>query len=132
LIGEANKVLYGVPSDPTTYPGVIAAGAVVDIAAPTIRRTTLAMTLRLRTGTSSTEVFEGVRSAIATYINSAKVGESIPISKLVSLAASIGGVVSVVVTSPTYGSGNDTIVAQSFEKLLIQDPAVDIGLIAMT
>jgi len=131
LIGEANRVLYGVPTDSATYPGVIAAGASVDIAAPSIRLTTVSFALRLRTGVSNTEVFEGVRSAVATEINSSKVGQSVPLSRLVSLANAVGGVLSVVVIDPAYTSGADTLVAQSYEKLWIQDPQSAIGLIVM-
>lgn len=131
LIGEATRVLYGVPTDTTTYPGVIAAGASVAISAPVIRPTTVAFALRLRTGASTTEVFEGVRSAVATAVNASKVGESIPLSKLVALASAVGGVLSVVVTAPTYTSGADTLVAQAFEKLWIQDPQDAIGIVVM-
>ena len=123
--------LQGVPTDSATYPGVIAAGASVDIAAPSIRLTTVSFALRLRTGASNTEVFEGVRSAVATEINSSKVGQSVPLSRLVSLASAVGGVLSVVVIDPAYTSGADTLVAQSYEKLWIQDPQSAIGLIVM-
>ena len=131
LIGEASRVLYGDPTDTATYPGVVAAGASISIHAPRLRYVRVAMALRLRTGVSSTEVFEGVRSAIATAVNASKVGESVPLSKLVALASAVGGVLSVVVTEPTYVTGADTLVAESFEKLWIQDPQSSIGIVVM-
>jgi uncharacterized phage protein gp47/JayE len=131
LIGEANRVLYGDPTDTATYPGVVAAGASVTIHAPRLRFVRVAMALRLRTGVSTTEVFEGVRSSIATSVNASKVGESVPLSRLVALASAVGGVLSVVVTEPVYVTGADTLVAESFEKLWVQDPQSSIGLIVM-
>lgn len=126
LIGEADKVMYGYETDPVTYPGVVAAGANVNISGPLVKRIQIALSLRVR-GTTSV-IFEAVRGAVATFVNSSKVGESIAISDIVSIAASIGGVEAVSVASPTYSTTNDRIAVQPYEKPLVLQPEVDITL----
>lgn len=128
LIGEANKVLYGDETDTATYPGVIAAGANINISGPSIRRITVALALRLRTGAVAQQVFDGVRNTITTYINSLKVGESIAISKIIATAEKVGGVAAITVIYPTYNVGSDLITVQAYEKPLILSPDEDIML----
>jgi uncharacterized membrane protein len=130
LIGEAHRVLYGVPSDITTYPGVIAAGASVNISSPSIRRISVGLAVRLRTGFENTAVFEAIRSGIATYVNGLGVGSSVPLSNIVSIANSVDGVFSVVITNPTYNTTSDSVVVRVYEKAMIQDPVNDISIIS--
>lgn len=117
LLEEANKVGYGVDSDPATYPGLIAAGANVNMQGSLIRRISLSLGLRVRTGVTTDDIENAVRSAIATAINNKGVAEQVSISEdIVGPAQSINGVVSVTVLSPTYGVGNDLIAIQPYEK----------------
>ncbi len=129
LIEESNKVLYGDEQDPATYPGVVAAGATVNISGPKVKRVTLALGLRVRSGITTsapTEVFNRVRSVVATVINRSGVGQPIAISSIVAAAESVNGVVAVTILSPSYGVGNDLITAQPQEKLMILTPDTDI------
>jgi hypothetical protein len=128
LIGEANRVLYGDANDPSTYPGVVAAGSNVNISGPTVRRVTLSLALRLRTGATKQQVFDGVRNAITTYINTLDVGESVALSRAVSLASAVGGVSAVTVVSPAYAIGSDLIAVQPYEKAMVLAPDTDISL----
>ena len=128
LIGESNRVLYGDESDPVTYPGVVAAGANVNLSGPVVRRIEVALVLRIRQGASKNTVFDAVRSAVTSFINGLGVGENIAISDIVSVAAAIGGVESVSVSSPTYTSSSDLISVQPFEKPLVLQPELDISL----
>lgn len=119
LIGEANKVAYGQESDPQTYPGVVAAGARVNIEGPVVHRVQIGLAIRVRSGAAQTEIQNQVRSAVAAVINATNVGVSIAISDLIDAAGSVNGVISVAVVSPTFTAGTDLINIQPFEKPLV-------------
>ncbi len=119
LIEEANKVGYGVDSDPATYPGLIAAGASVNIEGPLIHRIQVSLALRTRSGVSTRDVKSAVRSAVSAYVNAIGVGKQVALSEIVSVAQAVNGVVAVTVLSPTYSSGNDLINIQPYEKPMI-------------
>jgi hypothetical protein len=126
LIGEANKVLYGVRNDPSTYPGIISAGSNVNISGPLVRRITAALVLRVQTGVSLQDIEDSVRSAVASVVNASGVGQSIAISSLIDAASEVTGVISVVVTYPVYGAGNDLIPVAPYEKAMVLDLNNDI------
>jgi hypothetical protein len=126
LIGEADKVMYGYETDPVSYPGVVAAGSNINISGPLVKRIQVGLSLRVR-GTASV-IFEAVRGAVATFINTSKVGESIAISDIISVASSIGGVEAVSVSSPAYSTSADRITVQPYEKALVLQPELDITL----
>jgi hypothetical protein len=63
---------------------------------------------------------------VASIINQSPVGTSIAISDLISAAQAINGVAAVTVLSPAYGTGNDLINVQPFEKPLVIDIDQDI------
>lgn len=119
LIAEANKVGYGDETDTATYPGVIAAGAVVNIQGPLVRRIQVSLSVRTQTGVSSQDIEDQIKSSVASLINGTGVGSPIAISEIVSVAQAVNGVVSVTVLSPTFGPGNDLISIQPFEKPLV-------------
>ncbi len=126
LIQEVNRIAYGDPGDPASYPGIVAAGAQVNIEGPLVKRITCSMVLRLKTGVGEKDVKVQVRSAVASVVNAADVGESISISSLIDAATSVPGVVAVTWLAPTYGAGNDLISVQPFEKPLVLDLVADI------
>lgn len=126
LLAEANKVIYGVESDPSTYPGVVAAGAKVNIAGPIVKRIELSLGIRLNTGINTEDVFDRVKSEVASVVNKAGVGESISISSIVEAAESVNGVQAVSIISPTYSVANDLISVQPYEKPLILNVDTDV------
>jgi Baseplate J-like protein len=128
LIGEANRVLYGVESDKVTYPGVVASGASVNISGPVVRRIQISLGLRLRNGANKQATFDAARSAVATYINGLGVGIPVAISNLVNAAGAVGGVDAVSVSSPTYSTTSDQIPVQPYEKPMVLQPDLDITL----
>jgi hypothetical protein len=127
LIGEAARVIYGDERDPATYPGVVAAGASVNISGPLVKRVKVALALRVRSGVSSADVFDRVKSTVASTVNSIGIGQPIAISDIVAAAKSVNGVVAVAVISPTYGVGNDLISVQPYEKPLVLDLENDVS-----
>lgn len=132
LIGEAAKVLYGDETDPATYPGIVAAGANVNISGPLVKRIRVALQIRVRSSTISSsgitinDVEDRVRSAVASVINNTAVGTSISLSDIVTAAGTVNGVIAVTVLSPTYGAGNDLISVQPYEKPLVLNLEQDI------
>ncbi len=126
LLAEVNKVVYGDESNPSVYPGIQANGTNINISGPLIKRVTVSLSIRLRTGVSSADIVDRVKSSVASVINSTPVGVSIAISDLVSAANTIDGVLAVTILSPEYDVGNDLIAVQASEKPRVLDIAQDI------
>jgi uncharacterized phage protein gp47/JayE len=121
LVGESNRVAYGDPADPATYPGVVAAGAKVIVQGPVVKRVQVSLQIRTLSGFALPDVATRVRSAVASVVNQTGVGRSIALSDVVRSAAAVQGVSAVAVLSPQYNSGNDSIPVSANEKLLVLD-----------
>lgn len=119
LLGEVNKVIYGDSQDPASYPGVVAAGTQVNIQGPLVKRISISLSLRIKSGFSTTDISERVKSVVASTINQSLIGQSIAISSIVSAANRVIGVVSVAIISPLFNTTNDLIPVQPFEKALV-------------
>lgn len=126
LIGEVNRVIYGDPSDPATYPGVVAAAANVNIAGALIKRIQVSILLRVRSGAPTKDIADQVRSAVAAVINKKGNGESIALSSLTDAAGSVQGVVAATMIKPLAATGSDIIAIQPYEKPLVLSPDLDI------
>jgi len=117
LIGEANKVVYGDTQDTTTYPGIAAAGASINISGPFIHSILISLVLSINTSTANQDdVQEQVQSAVASYVNGLGVGVPVSLGAVVSVAEAVFGVTGCAVVSPTYGPGNAFINIQPFER----------------
>lgn len=128
LIGEVSKVLYGVESDPVTYPGVAAAGTTIDIHGPTVKRVEVSLAIRVRSGLSTREISDRVKGSVASAINRVNVGQPLAIATIVAAAERVEGVESVVVLFPDYGVGSDLIAVQANEKPLVLNVDTDISI----
>lgn len=128
LIAEANRIIYGDPRDPITYPGSGAAGADIFVREPLAVRVQVSLEIRLLTGVPFDTVAQQVQSSVEYLINSNPVGVSIDLSSVVSVARAVPGVVSVVVNSPLYNTSHDLIPLTPAEKAIIVDPTVDISI----
>ena len=126
LIGEVARVLYGDEQDPATYPGVVAAGRTVNISGPLVKRISVSLSIRIRSGVTEADVKNRVRSAVASVINQTEIGQSVPISDIVTAAGSVNGVLAVTILSPAYTSGQDLISVQPYEKPLVLNLDSDI------
>lgn len=126
LIAEANRIVYGDPTDNVTYAGVSAAGAEIFIKPPLIKRISVGVGVRLNTGIPFSKIVEQARNNIAALINSSPIGKSIAISDIVAVVNSIPGVKAVSITSPTFTITNDVIVVNPSEKPFILDIVNDI------
>lgn len=126
LIGEAARTLYGDDQNPATYPGVVAAGSQVLISGPIVLRVQISLSIRVRTGVTTTDVTNQVKSAVAGVINKAPIGQAIAISDIVNAASNVTGVLAVSVISPTYNLANDLISVQPYQKPLVQNLDTDV------
>lgn len=126
LIKELNRVIYGDPISSTQYPGIRAAGADVDIKPAITQKITISVAVRVRTGIPFNEVRDRIKSQIAGYVNTLGVGEQVSLSQVVAAAGAVNGVLSVVVTYPTYDAGNDLIFVAPDQKAQIADPLSDV------
>lgn len=127
LIGEASRIVYGDAADRSTYPGVIAEGAIIDVAGPLVRRIQISLLVRAISGFSKVEIAAAVRSAVASVVNRSGVGQPVPFSDIVAAATEVAGVLAVTVVTPTYAVGSDLVEAQPNEKLLVLDVEADVG-----
>ena len=126
LIAEVNRVIYGDPADPATYPGVAAAGASVNISGPLVKRIQVTLSLRIRTGATRQDIEDRVKSAVASIINKTGIGQPIALSSLTNAATKVGGVISAVMVSPLATAGNDLISVQPYEKALVLNVDQDV------
>ncbi len=127
LVAEANRIVYGDPRDPLTYPGVGAAGADIFIRGPLVARIQVSIDIRLATGVPFAQTVNQVRSSVSSLINSNPVGQSIAISAIISVVNAIPGILAVSISSPAYSVNNDLIVLQPSQKAIIIDPTTDIS-----
>jgi hypothetical protein len=132
LIREANRIIYGDPRDPITYPGVGASGADNYTREPLVLRVTMTIEVRLQTGAPFTSISQQIQSSVASLINSNPVGVSIDFSSIVSAARAIPGITSVVISSPLYSPTDDLIVVQPSEKTRVIDQSTDIAVSLLT
>jgi len=132
LIEELTKVIYGDPSDEINYPGIRAGGTNIGIVPAILRRVTASFGVRINSGVPFTEIISFVQSAIAGYVNNLDVGESVSISNMIAAATTVPGVVSVVVTFPTYAAGSDQIAVAANEKAFVVDPTTDLTISLVT
>jgi uncharacterized phage protein gp47/JayE len=126
LLGEVTRVIYGDSSNTSLYPGVVAAGANVDISGPLTKRVQVVLNARLKTNISETEVKNNIKNIVAATINSTPIGTSIAISDIVAAANSIQGVTAITVSSPLYNNVNDLITVQANEKPRVFDIDQDV------
>lgn len=125
LIGEVNRVIYGDPTNPSVYPGVVAAGAHVNISGPLTKRIQVSFVARITNGDTKS-VIDRIKSSVASVVNQTPQGKPVSISSLIAAAEAVDGVYSVAVLSPAYGPGEDLIAVQANEKPRVLDVDQDI------
>ncbi len=126
LIAEVSKVIQGDPSDTATYPGVASAGATVNILGPLVKRITVTLSIRVRSGAPTEDIKARVKSAVAAVINKTGIGEAIALSDLTNAASKVSGVISAVMVKPAASAGADLISVQPYEKPLVLNVDTDV------
>lgn len=126
IIAEANKTIYGVASDPILYPGVASSGSNINIEGPKIRAINVSLGVRYMSGVAISIVEENIKSAVASVVNSTKLGTQLALGSIINAAMSVSGVSSAVLMEPQFTSSNDIIQLQPYEKPLILNIDSDI------
>jgi len=119
LIGESNRVIYGDPRDPISYPGVSAAGTNIFIREPLDFRVKVSLAIRTNIGVSFSQITQQIQASVYSLIESNPLGVSIDLSSIVETVRLIPGVTSVVMVSPAYNVNNDEIVLATGQKAFV-------------
>ena len=119
LIKAATLEVFGDETEPDLFPGLISPGSYLEILPPIIKRVIVSLSVRLVTGLTLNDVESNIQNAIVGLINVLKIGQSLPLSDIITTVNTINGVQSVVITFPTYSSTSDSITVTSKEKLLV-------------
>lgn len=128
LVGALNQVLYGDPTDPTTYPGYVAAGASVDIKPSIQQRIVLAIAVRLATGIVLDDIVSQVQSAVAAYVNSLGTGSQVYLGQVIAAAESVNGVISAAMVQPAFTATSDSISVGADSRPRIFNAGTDISI----
>lgn len=101
LISQVQKVMEGDPNDPTNYPGVKAAGILLSVEQPIIKRIVVIASITASEGFTESDIAPQVQTAIESYISSLRIGEDVIVSKIIDSAFAITGLADIRVVSPT-------------------------------
>ena len=126
LVGLANRIVYGDPRDRSTFTGVAAAGAEINIKGPLVRRIQISLGIRVNTGVPFPNVVDQIRSEVAALINGSKHGKFISISDVLKAAGSVPGTTAISIDVPDFSIVDDVIIINQNEKALIFNPITDI------
>lgn len=100
LLAEAQRVLEGDLDRPEAYPGVKAAGIMLSVEAPVIKRITVRASITAAAGFSEAALVDEVAANIESYINSRKIGEDVVRSKLIDVAHNVRGLADIIILTP--------------------------------
>jgi hypothetical protein len=126
LIAEASKVVYGDEAQTSTYPGIASAGDNIEIVGSMVKRISVALSLRVRTGIDREDIENSVRAAVAAVIDATPESSPVALGDLVAAAQTVNGVIAATMLSPTYDATHDIIAVQPGEKPRVINPKVDV------
>ena len=106
LVAQVQKVLEGDINDSNSFPGVKAAGIILSVETPTIKRITVVASISAEDGFSEADLAPLVQEAMEAYIDSRGIGEDIIRSRLIDVAHNVDGVRDVIISDPV---GNITV-----------------------
>ncbi len=106
LVAQVQKVLEGDINDSNSFPGVKAAGIILSVETPTIKRITVTASLSAEDGFAEADLAPLVQEAMESYIDSRGIGEDIIRTKLIDVAHNVDGVRDVLISEPV---GNITV-----------------------
>lgn len=109
LIKSVQTVIDGDLNDPVNFPGVRAAGIVVLVETPIIRRITVRVSLTAESGFQESDLVPGVQEAIETYISGLGIGGDVIVAEIIQRTMEVAGVYNVIVVTP----GSDVVVLQN-------------------
>lgn len=100
LVATVQTIIDGDANDPVTYPGVRAAGVIVVVETPTIRRITVRISISAQPGFVEADLIPQVREAVETYISGLGLGADVIIAEIIERSMGVTGVYNVSVITP--------------------------------
>jgi hypothetical protein len=103
---KVQRVVDGYEPDPSSFPGVGAAGVTIEVREPQIARITLGVKVVTSKGVSLQSISDTIKSAISGYVNSLGLGNNVIMSEVIRLVQEVPGVQSCTLSDPSPGSAN--------------------------
>jgi hypothetical protein len=126
LVRLAHRIVDGLPQNTVLYPGVKAAGSVVDIQTPLIKSILIDLKVKPRDGVTLNTISDLVKSSVSGYVNSLGVGSPVILSEVIRIVQGLPGVLSVTIVTTTPVADEDRITVAENEKAFILDQVNDI------
>jgi uncharacterized phage protein gp47/JayE len=104
LVREVQRIMDGDPNVPLTYPGIRAAGVMVQVLPPQTVPQTLNAGIAVDDGFNTITVAAQVSTAIQNYINGLNIGEDVIVAQIVEVAMNVTGMRDFQITSLTGSS----------------------------
>lgn len=111
IIQRAQRITDGYSADPITFPGIKAAGTVVEVLPPVDFAIKVALQVALNEGVTLVAVADTIRTAAISYINSLGIGKPVILSQIINVVSDVAGVESVklATTTPAVAASGDRI-----------------------
>jgi uncharacterized phage protein gp47/JayE len=122
LVAEAQRLVDGDISDPTSYPCWRAAGVVVRCLPPNVRQLQARLTCAVLDGYNRAAVLTQVAEVLADYVNALNIGEDVIHAELVQRAMDVPGMYDVLFTLPTE---NVPVADDEVARLLLSNISVE-------
>jgi Baseplate J-like protein len=126
LVREAHRIIDGLPTNTVLYPGVKAAGAIVDVSTPLIKSVQIGISVKPKDGVTLNSISDLVKDSVAGYVNSLGVGQPVVASAIIRIVQGLAGVFSCSIVSTAPALDDDRIVVSENEKAFVLDQTTDI------
>jgi len=127
LIQQAHRIIDGLPTNTTLFPGVKAAGTVIEVLPPLIKAIQLELQVRPKDGVTLNSITDLVKATAERYVNTLGVGKPVVISEIIRVIQGLPGVFSVTVLNTRPAAMEDRIVVSEIEKPFVIDITKDIS-----
>ena len=124
----AHRIIDGLPQNTVLYPGVKAAGAVVEVQTPLIKSISVSLSVKPKDGVTLNSISDLVKASISDYVNGLGVGKEVVLSEIIRVVQSLPGVFSVQVLSSLPVADDGKIVVADQEKAFILSITKDISI----
>lgn len=126
LLQQSHRIVDGLPSNPTLYPGVKASGATIEVLSPLIKSVEISLQVKPKDGVSLNTISPLIKATVAAYINGLGVGKPVVISEIIRIVQGLSGVFSVAVSGTVPVADDDRIVVSEQEKAVVLSSDKDI------
>jgi uncharacterized phage protein gp47/JayE len=121
IIELAQKVINGVDSDRSNYPGYRGGGVRVKVRSPQVLIVNIEGSIVIQEGYNTEIVYSNVEDAILRYINTLNISGDVIIAALVAVIKNVDGVYDVAITSP---SNNISILDDQLARTSINNVSI--------